>query len=196
METASVGRPPISGLTEALLEAAEQVMVKHGYAALTVEGLVAAVGTTRPTFYRRFSNIAHIALTVVKNTFGTGTSVDTGSLKQDLLTLQREEVAMFSSPLLRNNLGGLLEAARVDEELLCLYESEFIGPRRSNLARVLCAAAGRGEIAAGVDVDFVSDLLLGPILSRALIPSGAVLDERLALQTTEAALRYLDIVTD
>lgn len=196
METASVGRPPISGLTEALLEAAEQVMVKHGYAALTVEGLVAAVGTTRPTFYRRFSNIAHIALTVVKNTFGTGTSVDTGSLKQDLLTLQREEVAMFSSPLLRNNLGGLLEAARADEELLSLYGSELIGPRRSNLARVLRAAAGRGEIAAGVDAEFVSDLLLGPILSRALIPSGAVLDERLALQTTEAALRYLGIVTD
>lgn len=169
-------------------------MVEQGYSALTVDGLVAAVGTTRPTFYRRFPNIAHVALSVVKNAFGTGTPVDTGSLQEDLYTLQREEVAMFSSPLMRNNLGGLLEAARVDQDLLVLYGTEFIAPRRSNVDRVVGAAVERGEISAefDIDIDFVCDLLLGPVLARALMPSGAALDETLARQTTEAALRSLN----
>lgn len=192
MQTAPVGRPPVSGLTEALLKAAEKIMVEQGYSALTVDGLVTAVGTTRPTFYRRFPNIAHVALSVVKNAFGTGTAVDTGSLREDLYTLQREEVAMFSSPLMRNNLGGLLEAARADQDLLVLYGTEFIGPRRSNVDRVVGAAVERGEISAEFDIDFVCDLLLGPVLARALMPSGAALDETLARQTTEAALRSLN----
>lgn len=194
METASAGRPPVSGLTEALVEAAEEVMVQQGYSALTIDSLVTSVGTTRPTFYRRFPNIAHLALTVVKNAFGTGTPVDTGSLREDLFTLQLEEVAMFSSPLMRNNLSGLLEAARTDHDLLVLYGAEFIGPRRSNVDRVVAAAVERGEISADVDIDFVCDLLLGPILARALMPSGAALDETLARQTTEAALRALNAV--
>jgi len=167
-------------------------MVTHGYSSLTVDGLVNEVGTTRPTFYRRFPNVAHIALTVVKNAFGTGTPVDTGSLEGDLLALQREEVAMFASPLLRNNLGGLLEAARANDELLQLYGSEFIGPRRANVAQVLGAAVGRGEVRSdSYDIDFICDLLLGPILARALMPTGAPLDDLLAQQTTDAALRTL-----
>ncbi len=166
-------------------------MVNEGYSALTVDALVTQVGTTRPTFYRRFPNIAHVALTVIKSAFGTGTPVDTGSLREDLLILQREEVAMFSSPLLRNNLGGLLEAARANSELLSVYGSEFIGPRRANVARVLSAALARGEVSGDVDVDFVCDLLLGPILARTLMPSGAALDEALVNQTTDAALSTL-----
>jgi len=193
MENSPVGRPPVSGLTESLLEAAERIMVTQGYSGLTVDGLVTEVGTTRPTFYRRFPNVAHIALEVVKNHFGTGTAVNTGSLREDLLTLQKDEVAMFSSPLLRNNLGGLLEAARADPELLVLYGSEFIGPRRANVFRVVDAAVRRGEVSKlDVDIDFVCDLLLGPILSRALMPSGSPLDDHLAEQTAEAVLRSLN----
>lgn len=196
MQATPVGRPPVSGITEALLKAAEGIMLTEGFSSLTVDALVTEVGTTRPTFYRRFSNVADVALTVVRNTFGTGNSVDTGSLRQDLLALQEEEVSMFSSPLLRNNLSGLLEAARSDEVLLAAYGSEFIGPRRANVARVISAAIDRGEIdEVDVDVDFVCDLLLGPILARALVPSGAPLDARLAEQTTEAVLLSVGAVS-
>jgi len=191
MGTTPAGRPPVSGLTEALLRAAKRIMLNEGFSSLTVDALVTEVGTTRPTFYRRFSNTADVALTVVRNTFGTGTAVDTGSLRGDLLALQREEVQMFSSALIRKNLSGLLEAARSDVDLRAAYASQFIGPRRANVARVLSAAVERGEIADDVDAEFVCDLLFGPILARALMPSGGALDDRLAEQTTEAALRSI-----
>lgn len=183
------GRPYTHGITEALLQAAERVMANDGYSALTIDALAAEVGTTRPTFYRRFPSVAHLALEVIKNRFGTGIPVQTGSLYDDLLTLQREEIAMFASPLLRKNLPGLLEAARNDSDLSTLYDAFFVGPRRANVARVIREAITSGEIEEHtVDIDYVCDQLVGPILSRALLPVSAPLDDRLARQTTETAL--------
>lgn len=192
MATNRPGRPHAPGITEALLQAAERVMVSDGYSALTVDALAAEVGTTRPTFYRRFPGVAHLALAVVKNRFGTGAPVDTGSLAEDLLVVQREEIAMFAAPLLRKNLPGLLDAARTNSALGELYETEFVHPRRANVGRMLDAAVARGEIDGdSVDVDYVCDLLLGPILVRALLPVGAPLDDRLARQTVDTVMQAL-----
>lgn len=189
MPSNKTGRPFTQGITEALLQAAERVMVDEGYSALTIDALAAEVGTTRPTFYRRFPSIAHLALEVIKNRYGTGSPVDTGSLYDDLLTVQREEVAMFAGPILRKNLPGLLEAARNDTALGALYYTGFVGPRRANIARILDAASGRSEIAAdAIDVDYICDLLLGPILSRSLLPVAAPLDDRLARQSVETVM--------
>lgn len=189
MPSNKTGRPYTQGITEALLQAAERVMVDHGYSALTIDALATEVGTTRPTFYRRFPSVAHLALEVIRNRFGTGSDVDTGSLYKDLLAVQRAEVAMFSSPLLRRNLPGLLAAVGESAELSELYERSFIGPRRENVARIVNAAGGRGEIDPSlVDIEYICDQLVGPILSRALLPVSAPLDDRLARQTADAAL--------
>ena len=186
------GRPYVPGITEALLQAAERIMTNEGYSALTIDSLVNEVSTTRPTFYRRFPNISHLALEVIRIRFGTGSSVDTGSLHDDLLQLQRDEVAMFSSPLIRNTLPGLLEAIQADSAVRALYESQLIGPRRANVERVIGNAIERGEVdEQQVDIDYVCDLLFGPVLVRALLPVPAGLDDRLARQTTASAVQML-----
>ncbi|AZZ56017.1 TetR/AcrR family transcriptional regulator [Rathayibacter iranicus] len=183
------GRPYATGIAEALLQAAERVMVDKGYSALTVDALAAEVGTTRPTFYRRFPSVAHLALAVIKNRFGTGTPPDTGSLYNDLLALQRQEVAMLATPLLRKNLPGLLYAAHTDNEFSVLYEAEFVLPRRANVVHIIDAAGRRNEIGVEIlDVDYVCDLLLGPIFLRALPSARAPLDDRFARQTVETAI--------
>jgi len=169
-------------------------MAHSGFAGLTVDRLVDEAGTTRPTFYRRFPNVAHLAFEVIRLRFGAGAEVDTGSLYEDLFTLQRDEIAMFTFPAFRNSLPGFLEAARSEPALLELYRSNFIVPRRSNVARVVASAAQRGEVALApenVDVDFVCDMLLGPVMARAALPLGAPLDDRLARMTALAAVAYL-----
>ena len=192
MESNRTGRPHVVGITEALLDAAEKIMTGDGFAGLTVDRLVEDAGTTRPTFYRRFPNVAHIAFEVIKLRFGTGTNVNTGSLYEDLLTLQREEIEMFASPVFRNSLPGFLEAARSEPAILELYTSLFVVPRRANVVRVLNSAETRGEISLdGVDTDFVCDMLLGPVMARAVLPVGAPLDEQLARSTTEAVIAHL-----
>lgn len=186
------GRPLSSDVSEALRKAAERIMQSSGYSSLTVDGLVAEVGTTRPTFYRRYRNVGHLAFDVIQHRFGVNEIEDTGSLSSDLLRLQRQEVAMFASPLLRNNLPGLLESIRVDESIRVLYLTQFIAPRRANVQAVLNRAVTRGEVKAEqIDLDWICDLLLSPLLTKALLPVGAGLTDELARRTAELAFEQV-----
>jgi AcrR family transcriptional regulator len=192
-ESHRAGRPTDASITAELINAARQVMENQGYSGLSVEALTRVIGTTRPTFYRRFPSIAHLAFEVIGNTFGTGEPVATGSLRDDLLELQRQDMKMFDSRLMRNNFPGLLETIRTDASVRARYESEFVGARRNNVQRVLDAAVERGELRGeGFDTDLVCDLLVGPLLSRALLPVSAPLDERLVALTVDAVLGVLD----
>ncbi|MDZ8275223.1 TetR/AcrR family transcriptional regulator [Microbacterium aquimaris] len=193
MPSRAVGRPPVRETTEALRRAAEAIMEDEGFSRLTVGGLVKAAGTTRPTFYRRYASTAHVAFDVIAHRFGDGNPVDTGSLDGDILQLQREEVEMFSTALVRKNLPGLLEVVRTDPAVREMFQSHFILPRRANVGDVVAAGAARGEVppASPDAVEVVCDLLLGPILARALLPIGQPLDGSLAVETTRVALAYL-----
>ncbi|WFR82757.1 TetR/AcrR family transcriptional regulator [Arthrobacter sp. Y-9] len=186
------GRPLSSDVSEALRKAAERIMQSSGYSSLTVDGLVAEVGTTRPTFYRRYRNVGHLAFDVIQHRFGVNEIDDTGALSTDLLRLQRQEVAMFADPLLRNNLPGLLETIRIDESIRVLYLTQFIAPRRGNVQAVLNRAVVRGELEAEqIDLDWICDLLLSPLLTKALLPVGAGLTDELARRTAELAFDQL-----
>ena len=99
---------------------------------------------------------------------------------------------MFSSELFRKNLPGLLESIRTDEVLRQLYADSFVAPRRENLGRVIEAAIERGErIHADWDLELVSDILVGPILARTLLPGTAALDDDLACVTARVAYGVL-----
>lgn len=192
MPSNKTGRPYTQGITEALLQAAERVMVTDGYSALTIDAIATEVGTTRPTFYRRFPSIAHLALEVIARRFEAGTTADTGSLGDDLLMIQREDVAMYSSPLLRKNLPGLLAATSENPALSELLATNLLDPRRERISVALASAIDRGEIDPGsVDLNTVCDQLRGPLLARALLTPGAALDDRLARDTAAAALATL-----
>lgn len=167
-------------------------MIDGGYSSLNVDKLVTEVGTTRPTFYRRYPNIDHLAFEVIRNRFQTATDVATGTLAGDLLKLQREEVSMFSDPLIRNNLPGLLESIRTNPEVGKLYADLFIRPRREKVGLVIKAAVNHGEIPhSNIDVEFVCDILLGPLLTRVLLPVDVALDDKLARQTAQLALLFI-----
>jgi hypothetical protein len=64
---------------------------------------------------------------------------------------------------------------------------EFLAPRRQSTARALQRAVERGETRPGIDTDWICDLLTGPLLMRALLPTGPI-DANLARLTVETAL--------
>ena len=170
-------------------------MVTEGYSSLTVEALCAEIGSTRPAFYRRYTNLAHLAFDVIRRHFGAEPPLETGSLEGDLLALQLAEVAMFADPLMSKNLPGLLESVRADPALSETYSSQFILPRRARVGVLLDAAVARGEIPGYDDVPFICDMLVGPILARSLLPGSGPVDDALAHSTTRAVLSLLGALT-
>lgn len=192
MDSKAPGRPFDHSITDALLQAAERAMVAEGFSALTVDRLVKEVGTTRPAFYRRYDGLPYLIFDVLKRKFNSEDFATSGSLRTDFLKLQREEVAMFSGPLLRNSLPGLLETVRTNPEIAELYQKQFIEPRRIHVRQAIDAAVDRGEIPKPkASLGFICDLLLGPVMARALLPGIGPLDDQLARDTAQVALSEL-----
>lgn len=186
------GRPRDASISRALIQVAERRMEADGFSKLTVEGVVSDAGTTRQTFYRRYPSVAHLALDVICARFGEVNLVDTKSLESDLLELQRDDLVMMNSALLKKNLSGLLEVIRSDREVRALFAERLFRPRRANVKRVIDLAVLRGELdGPDIDSEYICDLLVGALLARTVIPTGAPLDDRFARQTVETALSEL-----
>lgn len=168
-------------------------MEADGHHKLTVDGIVHEVGCTRQTFYRRYKSVALLALEVLLSRFGVEGTVDSGKLEADLLELQRNDVAMMTTILVQKNLPGLFEDIRTDPDVRKLYYDRMIRPRRENIRLVIERAVERGEVHnADTDAEYICDLLFGPLLSRILLPTDLPLDDRLARQSVDAALRVIE----
>lgn len=187
------GRPFSTEITTDLLEAAERAMERGGYSNLTVDNLVREAGTTRATFYRRFTGASHLAYEVLAAKFGDVADVDTGSLLDDLIEMQRADVKVLSSKLMRNNLAGLLEAMRTDDQVRDLYRDRFLDPRREAIRLAVERATVRGEVSSEltVDIDEIRDLLVGPILARTLLPTGGKFDQEYPARSAAIAYRQI-----
>lgn len=193
MATKPEGRPRDESISHAILQSAIRRMETEGFGKLTVDGIVKDVGTTRQTFYRRYGSTAELALEVISDRFSYAPPLDTGTLQNDLLSLQRQDIAMMSSALIRKNLPGLIGAMQINPTARRRYFEDIVAPKKMRIRSVLTRAEERGEIdSVTVDVGFLCDLLFGPLLSRTLLPSDYPLDDQLARSTVSAALLAIE----
>ncbi|OKH98082.1 TetR family transcriptional regulator [Streptomyces sp. CB02923] len=81
-----------AALEKALLDAAWEELTDHGYARFTMDAVVRRAGTSPPVLYRRWSDrdaLIRAAIVHVLREHRLDTP-DTGSLREDVLTLMRE----------------------------------------------------------------------------------------------------------
>ncbi|WP_225823982.1 TetR/AcrR family transcriptional regulator [Streptomyces naphthomycinicus] len=81
-----------AALEKALLDAAWEVLTDTGYARFTVDAVVKRAGTSPPVLYRRWSDRDDLVRAAVLHTLKESRLdvPDTGSLREDVLTLMRE----------------------------------------------------------------------------------------------------------
>src|SRR5271163_3222263 len=119
---------------------------------------------------------------------GIDPAPDSGELRRDLRLLQELQLAFFNDPVVQAGLAGVLSDIRADPALGALVYERFMAPRRRSVAAMLTRAADRGETAPIDDPARVSDILTGPLLLRALIPTIGPIDNSLIQATITAAL--------
>ncbi|HEX7827280.1 MAG TPA: TetR/AcrR family transcriptional regulator [Mycobacterium sp.] len=184
------GRPRAEVLDAAILDAATELVIADGYVATSVDAIARRAGTTRQAVYRRHPSLPHILIAALSRRFGLDPAADTGSLRGDLLAVQHNQVEFFADPLVMRALPGLLDEAARDTALGAQLFEAFVTPRRESTARALERAVQRGDIPGGFDTEWICDLLTGPLLMRALMPTGPI-DENLAQLTVNAVLDVL-----
>jgi AcrR family transcriptional regulator len=164
------GRPRDTHRDEAILSATIEILNAEGYAGLTIDGVAARAGVGRPTIYRRWASKAELVVAALTDTVHIAVpDVDTGSLRRDLVAMQRRQIALMNSPESRRITAGLVADLATDPDLGHRYVSEYLAPRRAIVFRVLQRAVDRGELAPDTDLAFVHDLLVGPLFMRAVV---------------------------
>jgi AcrR family transcriptional regulator len=164
------GRPRDAGHDRAILAAALRLLQQRGYGGLTIEGVATAAGVSRPTIYRRWpSKPALVVAALVESNQLALPSPDTGSLRGDLVEVQRRVVELTNAPNARRVTAGLIADLATDPELAEKYVQDYLVPRRAIVWQVLQRAVDRGELDADVDFPFVYDLLVGPLFMRAVV---------------------------
>jgi AcrR family transcriptional regulator len=181
------GRPRDAGRDAAILAATLQILQEVGYQALTIEAVAARAHVGRPTIYRRWpSKPALVVAALLASSQLALPDIDTGSLRDDLVAVQRRQLDLMNADT-RRVTAGLVADLAGDAELREIYEREYLVPRRGVVWRVLQRGVERGEIAADVDFAFVYDLLVGPLFMRSVV-WGQPLDAEAAERTVDAVL--------
>lgn len=166
-------------------------MEERGFSELSVDSITSAANTTAPAFYRRYANLAELAVTVITERFGDVRIGDSGDLEADLLVFQQHEVEVYNSPLVRHNLPALFDMARTHEAIRDFTVNKLVQPRRDRLKELFAAARDRGDIGSEGDDDYACDVLTGPLLSRLLLPLGLPVDDAFVRRTVASAVGEL-----
>jgi AcrR family transcriptional regulator len=184
------GRPRNADLDIALIQATGELLLENGFGSLSVEAITAKAGTTRPAFYRRFAGIPDLVLALMLERFSIDldADIDSGNLPADLEAIQRDQVALFEDPLVKSSFAGFLNSLHDNNSLRTAFLEKFFAPRRAGVATIIRRAETRGEIPECTDVEWICDLITGPLVMRILLPGLLPLDEELISNTVASAL--------
>jgi AcrR family transcriptional regulator len=185
------GRPRKPSVDDAILRAVADLVTQRGYSGVTVDEVVQRAGTNKPAFYRRFSGLADVVPRILAASHGTDVDIDTGTLRGDLLEVQRRQLLLFTDPVVTRGFAGWLADVDAHPGAGAAFVEGYLAPRREYTRVILGRAVDRGEIADDIDPAVIADLLTGPLLMHAVLPGLPPADEQLVTATIDAALAVL-----
>lgn len=155
---------------QAVLEAADDLLVERGFAGVTIEGIAARAGVAKQTIYRWWSSKVDILLdTFIDDMAQQLTPPDHGDLGLDL----RSHLSRVAEFLTRADAGAVFRAlvgqAQHDPQLATRLRDEYLGQQRARDRLPLLRAVERGQLPPDTDLELAIDQLLGPIHYRVLV---------------------------
>ncbi|MER5479343.1 TetR/AcrR family transcriptional regulator [Streptomyces sp. NPDC002734] len=164
------GRPRDTGTDEAILDAAEGLLLRDGYAGLSMEKVAAEAGVGKPTVYRRWPSKATLVGDVTRRAAlaaAPGTDLlapPPGEAVESLVAWFRAYARTVADPRNGALVLALTAAAAGSPQDA---ESLYLGSTRDQhgaLAALLRSGVAAGELRADTDVDAVVGALIGSSL--------------------------------
>jgi AcrR family transcriptional regulator len=182
------GRPRDRRIDESILTATAELLVSIGYSALTLAAVAERAGTTKTALYRRWSSKAHLVHEAAFPATWTTLIPESGDLATDVRAMIDGSRAMFTDPVARAALPGLLAEVGADPQLNELVMRRFEDGVFAAMRTRLAGAAARGEVREGADPDRLLEVIGGTTIIRLLTRPGEDLDEEWVDQTTALIL--------
>ena len=155
----------------AILAAAQDVLVRDGVTAVTVEAVVQRSGVARSTVYRHFPTSTAVVVAALQDLAPQPTAPGPGVPVREALTTELADLlADLGHARWSAAFPSLLEAASRDEEMRGVRDA-FTQRQTAPLREVLLRGAAAGEVPAA-DVERIVALLAGPLLYARLLETG------------------------
>jgi AcrR family transcriptional regulator len=177
------GRPRDPRIDAAILTATADLLVQIGYSNLTLAAVAERAGTTKTALYRRWSSKAELVHEAAFPVAPTALVGPAGDMAADLRAMIAAARDVFTTPVVRAALPGLVADMSADSALNARVMSRFEGLFIAVRSR-LSEAVERGEVHRDVDPDRLIELIGGATLLRMLLQPAKPLDEAWVDQTT------------
>ncbi len=182
-KTAAAGRPRDRRIDAAILDATAELLVEIGYSSLTMAAIAERADTTKSALYRRWSSKAELVHEAAFPAAPTALASPGGDIAADVRAMIAAARDVFTSPVVRAALPGLVDDMVGDPELNVRVLSRFTDLFAAVRKRVR-EAVQRGEVHADVDADRLVEVIGGATMLRLLLWPDDRLDDSWVDQTT------------
>ncbi len=177
---AKLGRPRSEAAQQAILDAARDLLLQHGYADVTVEAIAAHAGVSKATIYRWWPGKAAVVLEAFLAASGPcQRRLDTACAATDLRGQLHGLAGALAGPV-GIVLRGVLIEAQSDPEVAETLRAGYLAPRRAETHRLLERARAAGLLWPGADLDAAAEALVSPFFYRLMtghaLPDAAFVD--------------------
>ncbi|BAC73657.1 TetR family transcriptional regulator [Streptomyces avermitilis] len=186
------GRPRSEAVERSIIEGVMKLL-EDGVplADLSMERVARTAGVGKATIYRRWRDKEELFVDVLRAAEPADPELPGTSMRDDLVvmleSLRQRGLLARSSAILHNVYAQMKSSPRI----WTAYHATVVEPRRRLGAEVLRRGQENGELRADLDIDFVNDLFVGPMLVRTVLRPDGDLPEELAEQIVDALLTGL-----
>jgi AcrR family transcriptional regulator len=177
------GRPRDPRIDSAILAATAELLVDIGYSNLSLAAVAERAGTTKSALYRRWSSKAELVHEAAFPVAPTALLTPAGDFAADIQMMIEATRDVFTTPVVRAALPGLVADMTADAELNARVMARFAD--LFALVRIrLREAIERGEAHRDIDPDRLIELIGGATMLRMLLYPDEKLDDAWVHQTT------------
>jgi AcrR family transcriptional regulator len=164
------GRPRSEKTRLAILRAANELLERDSFAALTVDAIAARAGAGKASIYRWWPTKGAVVLDAfLEEAVPRIGFPDTGSTREDLRRQMGAVIVAMNDTLAGSTLKALIAESQYDGTLAAMFRERFLATRRGGAIEVLERGKQRGELRSGFAAGMVVDALYGALYYRLLV---------------------------
>ena len=154
------GRPLDENVDAAILETAWRLLLREGYARMSIARVAEEARVGRPAIYRRYRDKSELVAAVLADKQSRNPPIDTGTTRGDLIAHLEFARRRFAVELA----GTMIVEGRKHPELLEGFRRGMLQPRVADIVAAVERGKQRGEIRADLDSEIAVHALMGAFM--------------------------------
>ena len=161
------GRPRSDAANKAILYAAREELVEHGFTKFRIEHVATRAGVGKATLYRRWSSKEALAQDLLADLAAPHIAVDdVGDTRQELYQCVEHALHAIRDTPFGAVIRALVSQIAINPKLGDPFRATVVQARREEIAKVVARGIERGDLRPDCAADVATELLVGPVYFR------------------------------